>query len=78
MRDYAHSNRTEITAICDLDPKKLEDVSKELGLKDNRCFTDYDEFLNSDIDAVTIVTPFLCMRSRLSRHCMPARMFSAK
>jgi len=57
VRDYARSNRTEITAICDLDPKKLEDVSKELGLKDNQCFTDYDLFLASDIDIVVVGTP---------------------
>lgn len=57
VRDYARSNRTEITAICDLDPKKQEDVSKELGLKDNQCFTDYDLFLASDIDIVVVGTP---------------------
>ena len=57
LRDYAKSERTEITAICDLDPQKLEEFAKELNLSDSQVYTDYDEFLNSDVDIVVIGTP---------------------
>ncbi len=49
--------RTEITAICDIDPEALEKTNKNLGLKDSQMFTDYDEFVNADIDMVVIGTP---------------------
>ena len=50
MMKYANNARTEVTAICDLDQKRLEAVSKDLNLQDSQVYTDYDAFLNSDID----------------------------
>jgi len=32
LRDYARSDRTEVTAICDLDPKKLEAAARRDSL----------------------------------------------
>ncbi len=49
--------RTEITALCDINEKNLAKGAKEVGLADNRCFTDYDKFIDSDIDIVVIGTP---------------------
>lgn len=49
--------RARIAAICDLDPKKLSDVAADLSLSDDCVFTDYEAFLNADIDAVVVSTP---------------------
>ena len=49
--------RTKITAICDTRPEALERTNKNLGLKDSQMFTDYDDFINADIDIVVIGTP---------------------
>ena len=57
LRNYARSERTEITAICDLDQAKLEDVAKLLNLSDSQTYTDYDQFLTADIDIVIVGTP---------------------
>lgn len=57
MRSYARNERTEITAICDIDEKILEGASKDLNLADEQVFTDYDKFINSDIDVVVVGTP---------------------
>jgi len=57
MRHYARNERTEITALCDLDAQKLAQCGKDLNLPDSCLFTDYDEFLNADIDIVMIGTP---------------------
>ncbi len=57
MRNYARSERTEVTALCDLNGKQLEVVGKDLGLNDSQLYTDYDQFLASDIDIVIVGTP---------------------
>ena len=57
MMKYAKNARTEVTAICDLDQNRLEAVSKDLNLSDSQVYTDYDAFLNSDIDIVVVGTP---------------------
>ena len=57
MRHYAKSDRTEITALCDLDEVKLADCGESLGLPESALYTDYDAFLTSDIDIVVIGTP---------------------
>ena len=57
MRHYARSERTQITALCDLDETKLADCGKHLGLPDSALYTDYDAFLDSDIDIVVVGTP---------------------
>ncbi|GAI27421.1 unnamed protein product, partial [marine sediment metagenome] len=50
-------SRTEVIAICDVDSDVLENAGKILNLKDNQSFTNYDEFINADIDIVMIGTP---------------------
>ena len=49
--------RTEVTAICDVDLDRLEKVGENLKLKDSQLFTEYDNFINADIDIVMIATP---------------------
>ena len=49
-------HQAKVSAICDIDPKLLESANV-FGLTDSRLFTDYDEFLDSDIDIVVIGTP---------------------
>ena len=49
--------RTEVTAICDVDSGVLEKAGKILKLKDSQLFTNYDEFVNADIDIVVVGTP---------------------
>ena len=57
METYAKGPRTQITALCDLDPAKLADCQQSLGLPDSALYSDYDEFLKTDIDIVVISTP---------------------
>lgn len=52
--------RTRVTAICDIDQTALERAGNYLGLSDNQLFTDYDEFVNEDIDIIFIGTPIPC------------------
>ncbi len=48
----------EITAICDSDPKRLEQTRLSLGLAPDATFTDYIAMLDSGlVDAVSITTP---------------------
>ena len=57
VRVFHNSERSEITAICDLDENHLAASREEIGLRDDQCFTDYDAFLESDIDVVVVGTP---------------------
>jgi len=57
VKVFHHSERSEIAAICDTNPESLAASGAGLGLPDNCCFTDYDQFIDSDIDAVVIGTP---------------------
>lgn len=43
-----------VTALYDIDAARVEAAAAELGV---RAFTDYDAFLNADIDAVIIASP---------------------
>ncbi len=49
-----------LRAICDINPERLEKARKtfaeDLKVENLLCFTDFDEFLKSDIDAVYIAT----------------------
>ncbi len=48
-----------VYAICDADEKRLEEGRKKLeekGAKDIKCFTSYEEFLASDVEAVVVAT----------------------
>ena len=48
----------EVTAICDIDEKKLAEVGDELGIPAERRFTDYHDLIECDlVDAVEVCTP---------------------
>ena len=57
VKVFHHNERSEITAICDPNDLNREEAQRVIGLRDDQCYTDYEEFLNADIDAVAIVTP---------------------
>lgn len=57
IKAFNLGTRSEITAVCDLNPENAYGAAKEMGLSENQCFTDFDEFLNEDMDAIAIVTP---------------------
>lgn len=57
VKNFGLGDRSMINAICDLKQENLAAVAKEWGLTDQQCYTEYDEFLNADIDAVVIGTP---------------------
>jgi predicted dehydrogenase len=46
---------TEVTALCDIDEEFLNKTGEEAGIQE--LFTDYDEFLKSDISIVSLSTP---------------------
>jgi predicted dehydrogenase len=54
---FGKVNRSEVTAICDINSKNLEKAAKEVGLKDSGLYDNFDDFINSDIDIVVIGTP---------------------
>jgi len=47
----------EIAGLCDLSPKLLATVGEEYGVPPERRFTDYQDLVRSDVDAV-LVCPF--------------------
>ena len=49
--------RTELVAVCDVNPEVLMEAKKNFGLKDSQCFQNYDAFLETDLDIVFIGTP---------------------
>lgn len=52
------ADECEITAICDIDPKAIENAKEKTGLGDEAIFTDYKELIDSGLcDAVDICTP---------------------
>ena len=58
MKFYQRNDRTELTAVCDIDTNKLAGCGKDLGLPDSALFTDFDEFLEkSGVDIVLVSTP---------------------
>ncbi|NLB56376.1 MAG: Gfo/Idh/MocA family oxidoreductase [Lentisphaerae bacterium] len=50
----------EVSALCDLDEKKLTDLGSAFNLDDSSLFTDFDDFVNADMDIVMIATPIRC------------------
>ena len=54
---YKTVEECEITAICDIDEAKLKKVGDELGIPENRRFTDYHDLIAcEDVDVVDIST----------------------
>lgn len=54
---FADHPRCEIGACCDVSEAALVCFQKELQLPDNACFTNYDEFIGTGMDAVFLGTP---------------------
>ncbi|HOK80150.1 MAG TPA: Gfo/Idh/MocA family oxidoreductase [bacterium] len=46
-----------ISAICDIDQKKLAEVGDAFELPDSARYSNFDDFLNDDMDIVMIATP---------------------
>lgn len=68
----------KLTAICDKDPEKIEQakavLAKDAGVTEYECYTDYEEFLRADTDAVVIATyanlhvPFVIKALNAGKH----------
>ncbi len=57
LKGYSGVEECEITAVCDINEEKLKTVGDQLGLPQNRRFTDYRELIAcDDVDAVDIAT----------------------
>ncbi len=55
--EYKQVDECEISAICDIDTEKLKKVGDELGIPENRRFTDYNDLIAcEDVDVVDIAT----------------------
>ena len=80
IKDSLKESYVKLTAICDKNAQKLEDARKNLaedfGITDIACFSDYDEFLTADIDAVVIATdavlhvPFVIKAMDCGKHVL--------
>ena len=47
----------EIVAFCDLIKERAEKAKEEYGTEDARIYTDYEELVKEDLDAVYVLTP---------------------
>ena len=47
----------EIVAFCDLIEERAQKAKEEYGTPDAKVFTDYQELLKEDLDAVYVLTP---------------------
>ncbi|MHB8994603.1 MAG: Gfo/Idh/MocA family protein [Armatimonadota bacterium] len=56
-RVFANDPRCEVVACCDAKPEAVARFAQELELPDDRCFTQYDDFIASDMDLVFLGTP---------------------
>jgi predicted dehydrogenase len=56
-RNFLYHNDCEVVAHCDNRPNRLENGVKRLG-KTVKTYTDFDEFLNSGLDAVVLANFF--------------------
>lgn len=46
-----------VTALCDIDTERIERAKTRLGLENPRTYSNYEDLLKSDVDAVIIATP---------------------
>jgi predicted dehydrogenase len=56
-RVLAQAQKSEFSAACDLDPSRLSRVARQYP--GTRTFTELDQFLDSDVEAVLIATPIV-------------------
>jgi predicted dehydrogenase len=54
---FAQNARAEVTALCDINEENLAISGRDFGLKDSQLFSNYDSFINTDVDIVVIGTP---------------------
>ena len=54
---FVKNPETEVVALCDMDDERLEQGGKDFELNDNQLFSNYDDFLNADLDIVVLGTP---------------------
>ena len=55
LPEYAMQKNVEIVAVCDIEPKRAEEMANKYQAK---AYTDFnDMFLNPNIDAVSVCTP---------------------
>jgi predicted dehydrogenase len=54
---FAQNARVELTALCDVNEENLSVSGMNFGLKDSQLFSNYDSFINTDVDIVVIGTP---------------------
>lgn len=47
----------EIAALCDCNEENLQFAANRYGIEKEKCFTDYKDLLDSDIDVVTVAVP---------------------
>ena len=48
----------KLTALCDIDEKRLRERAEAYGIPEDHCFTDYRDLIACpDVDAVDISTP---------------------
>ena len=48
---------TEITALCDIDERRLAEAGEHFNVPDRFLFTDYEVFLDTPVDMVVVATP---------------------
>jgi UDP-N-acetylglucosamine 3-dehydrogenase len=53
--EYARNNEVEIVAVCDINQARVEEVGANFGAA--KTFTDYNDLLKEDLDAVSVCTP---------------------
>ena len=68
---YAHCPDAEITALCDMDAKRLAEVSEKYQVKTR--FTDYQDLLKTDVAAISI-----CVGNHLHRDVAVAALRAGK
>lgn len=71
LKAFQTQSDAQITAICDADTCKLSDVAEKAGI--NNLFTDYNDLLKSDVDAVCV-----CVGNHLHRDVAVAALFAGK
>jgi predicted dehydrogenase len=61
LNTYHEYGRSRAAAICDADPKRLAEFQQQVGLPDDRCFTDYRKLLRAakrlDLHAASVALP---------------------
>ena len=57
VRQFTALDDTEVVAVCDMDDKKFAEARKVCG-ENVKCFTDYDQLLDSGLDAVVLCNYF--------------------